>query len=90
MIGLDVRGPGGCQLTVEVSRAGIHSVVRGLPEDGVPVLHVSNAEISDMAQSGTARGLAKADWDLPEGMSAAELNELLLGALLPEVAGSRA
>ena len=89
-IGLDVLGPGGCQLTAEVSRAGIHSVVRGLPDDSVPVLHVSNAEISDMAQSGSARGLAKADWDLPEGMSAAELNELLLGALLPEVVGSRA
>ena len=89
-IGLDVSGPGGCQVTAVVSRAGIHSVVRGLPEDTFPILHVSNAEIAEMLQSTTAKNLAKGDWDLQEGMSAEALSELLLGAFQPDSVGSRA
>ena len=88
-IGLDVSGPGGGQLTASVSSAGIHSVVRGLTDETIPVLHISNAEIAELVQSGTSKDLAKADWDLPEGMSAAELSDLLLGALQPEAAASR-
>ncbi|MDA1230439.1 MAG: SDR family oxidoreductase, partial [Planctomycetota bacterium] len=86
-IGLDVVGPGGCQLTIEVSRAGIHSVVRGLPDESVPILHVANSALAELMQSGVAADLTKADWDLPEGMVASELSELLLGALQPESAG---
>ena len=89
-IGLDVSGPGGCQLTAVLSRAGVHSVVRGLPDDTCPVLHVSNAEIADMLQSGTVKSLADADWDLQEGMFSEALSELLLGALQPDSVGSRA
>ena len=88
-IGLDVSGPGGCQLTAVVSRAGIHSVVRGLRDDRCPVLHVSTAEIAEMVQSGTVKSLADADWDLPEGMSSEALSDMLLGALQPDSVGSR-
>ena len=89
-IGLDVSGPGGCQLTAVASRAGIHSVVRGLPDDTCPVLHVSNAEIAEMVQSGTVKSLADADWDLQEGMSSEALSDMLLGALQPDSVGLRA
>ena len=89
-IGLDVSGPGGCQLTAVLSRAGIHAVVRGLPDDTCPVLHVSNAEIAEMVQSGTVKSLADADWDLQEGISSEALSEILLGALQPDSIGSRA
>lgn len=65
-------------------------MVRGLPEDTFPVLHVSNAEIAEMLQSTTAKNLAKGDWDLQEGMSAEALSELLLGAFQPDSVGSRA
>ena len=88
-IGLDVSGPGGCQLTAIVSRAGIRSVVRGLPDETLPVLHVSTTEIAELFQAGTATDLAKADWDFPEGMSVAELSDLLLVALQPDVVESR-
>ena len=88
-IGLDVSGPGGCQLTVELSRKGIHSVTRGLPDDSVPVLHVSSSEIADIVHSGSVRDFKKPDWDLPEGMSSAELNLLLISVLQPEAVGSQ-
>ena len=88
-IGLDVSGPGGCQLTAVVSRAGIHAVVRGLPDDSVPVLRISNAEIAEVIQTGNGKSLATADWDVPEGLSCEILSELLLSALLPETVGSR-
>lgn len=86
-IGLDVSGPGGCQLTVELSPKGLHSVSRGLPEANVPVLHVASSEIAEIMQSGTVRDFKKADWDLPEGMSSAELNQLLVSVLQPEAVG---
>ena len=89
-IGLDVSGHGGCQVTAFVSRAGIQSIVRGLPDDTVPVLHISSAEVAEMVQNGAAKNLAKADWDLPEGTSASELSELLSGALQPEAVESQA
>lgn len=89
-IGLDVSGPGGCQLTAVVSRAGIHSVVRGLPDETCPVLHISNAEIADIVQSGTVKSLAHADWDLQAGLSSDALSDMLLGALQPVSIGSRA
>jgi len=88
-IGLDVSGPGGSQLTVELSTKGIHSVTRGLPGENVPVLHVSSCEIADIVQSGTVRNFKKADWDLPEGMTAAQLNQLLISVLQPEAVGSQ-
>lgn len=83
-IGMDISGPGGCQLTVNVSRNGIHAVSRGLPQGIAPVLHVKNSAIAEFIQSGNSTEFAKADWDLAEGISSRELSELLLGALNPE------
>ena len=88
-IGLDVVGPGGCQLTLHVCRNGVQSVARGLPNESSPILHIRNSVIAELLQSGNTAELAKADWDLPEGMTALELNEILLGALQPETAESR-
>lgn len=88
-IGLDVSGPGGGQLTASVSQAGIHAIVRGLTDETIPVLHISNADVAEIVQSGVTKDLAKADWDLPEGVSVAELSDLLLSALQPEAAASR-
>ena len=88
-IGLDVSGPGGGQFTASVSQAGVHAIVRGLTDETIPVLHISNAEIADIVQSGATKDLSKADWDLPEGVSVAELSDLLLSALQPEAAATR-
>jgi len=88
-IGLDVVGPGGCQVTLNVCRNGIQSVVRGLPNDAAPILHIKNSAVAELLQVGHTAEMAKADWDLPEGMTAQELNEILIGALQPETAGSR-
>ena len=54
-IGLDVSGPGGCQLTAIVSRAGIQSVVRGLPDETFRCCTFPVAEIAEMVQAGTAK-----------------------------------
>ncbi len=89
LIGLDVIGPGGCQLTLNVCGNGIQSVVRGLPDESAPILHIKNSVIAELLQSGSTAAMAKADWDLPEGMTVQELNEILVGALQPETAGSR-
>jgi hypothetical protein len=88
-IGLDVSGPGGCQLTLVISGAGVHSVVRGLPADSLPVLHISNAELAEVIHTGNGKSLAGADWDVPENFTVQALSELLLSALQPEAVGSR-
>ena len=88
-IGLDILGPGGSQLTLEVSRSGIHSVSRGLPHSDVPVLSISSDEIESVVKNAAGADLLRTAWDVSDPAVAQELSDLFLSALQPEEMVSR-
>jgi thioester reductase-like protein len=89
-VGLDVVGQGGAQLTIDLTRHGIHRVVRGLPDADVPVLRTTVTTLESVC-SGTAgaEDLA-AGWDCDDLALKQELSDMLAGALQSrEYASSR-
>lgn len=83
-IGLDILGPGGSQLTLELSRSGIHSVSRGLPQRDVPVLSISSDEIESVVKNAAGADLMRTAWDVSDPATVQELSDLFLSALHPE------
>ena len=81
MIGLDVHGPGGCQATLELSPSGLHSVHRGLPDQDLPVLRVSNADLESAILNQENASVVRQGWEGADAASAASLTTMLLGAL---------
>lgn len=80
-IGLDVIGQGGAQLTIEMSRQGIHRVGRGLPNEDLPVLRIANASFEALCSgSGNAEDLVRG-WDCDDVALRQELSEVLTAAL---------
>ncbi len=78
VIGVDLTGPGGTQMTLGLSRTGICSVERGLPETAAPVLRVTAEEFGSGIQAGAVQLFSQnSAWELPEGTQPAELAELL-------------
>jgi len=50
-LGLDITGPGGCQLTLQ-SHAGKYKLTMGLPTDDVPIIKVESEELQRLAEIG--------------------------------------
>ena len=90
LVGLDIVGPGGAQLTLELSRTGIHSVSRGLPEGDVPVLQISASEIEAAMKSSASSEIFCKGWDVNEPAVAKELTDLVLASLQSETVASEA
>ena len=89
-VGIDLAGPGGLQTTLELSREGVVSVDRGLPESATPVLRM-NAVDFGAALATQSRQIAS-HWENAGDHTPAELTEILLTALQTadrqEVAGT--
>ncbi|MFN9721261.1 MAG: SDR family oxidoreductase [Planctomycetota bacterium] len=80
-VGLDVIGQGGAQLTVEMSRRGIHGVDRGLPREDSPVLRISNSSLEAICSGrGNLEDLVNG-WDCEDITLRRELSEVLAAAL---------
>lgn len=86
LVGVDLTGPGGAQLTLQLSRAGLTHVQRGLPEHPAPILRLPVQEFVSAVESqgGSFQKLMSA-WDTT-GAAAQELTEMLVTAVLPEPA----
>lgn len=86
LIGMDLTGPGGCQATVEFSRQGIHKVVRGLPEESVPVLRLTARELEQMIRGRVSAGRLATAWE--DQAPSPEVVDCLLSCLAAETAVS--
>ncbi len=89
-VGIDVLGPGGCQLTLDLSSAGISSVRRGLRDGDTPVLHVTSEELASLVKSGVGAESLRRGWDLNDEAEAHELTEMLLAGLQTDAVASQA
>lgn len=81
MVGLDVYGPGGCQVTLELSPSGLHSVHRGLPDQDLPVLRVSNTDLESAIRNQENAATVRQAWEGADSELAASLTTMLLSAL---------
>ncbi len=85
MIGVDLTGPGGAQMTLTLSRHGGLQMVRGLPEEGVPVLNLSVEDfLKALRYPGGDRRVLITAWDAADGADLQECTELLLNCLCRE------
>ena len=89
-IGVDVLGTGGCQLTLDLSSAGVSSVRRGLPEGDFPVLRINSEELAAVVRTGVGTESLRQAWDLGDETAAQELTHLLLSSLPTEAIISQA
>jgi len=89
-IGVDVLGPGGCQLTLDLTSAGIRSVRRGLPDGDLPVLRINSDELAAIVRTGVGSESLRQGWELSDESAAQELTDLLLSSLQPEAITSQA
>jgi hypothetical protein len=88
-VGLDLLGPGGGQLTVQLSASGVQSTQRGLPDGDFPVLKISaSAFEAALNNEGDASQLIRG-WDVTDSAVARELTDMLVAAVQPEVSASR-
>lgn len=79
-VGIDLAGPGGVQATVEMSREGILSVERGLPETTtVPIFRMNTSEFGACIATGVKNSAG--NWENADPMTAAELSEMLFSGL---------
>ena len=81
--GLDLTGPGGGQLTLELSPSGLRSVTRGLVSGKIPVLTLSAEEFVAILTSDDSHdhSLMVNAWDVPNVAAARELTDRLLSCL---------
>jgi len=89
-IGLDVPGPGGAQLTLELTRNGILSVSRGLPEGGTPTLSLSAEDIESVIRNSAGADVLRNAWDVNDPILTQELSDIFLSAVHTEEIASRA
>jgi thioester reductase-like protein len=82
VIGLDVFGPGGAQWTVLLNQDGILSATAGLPEEGVPTLHLSTEALVSAAADPASAASLRNDWEPTEGIDTVALTELFLSAVV--------
>ena len=85
VIGLDLSGPGGGQLTLSLSSAGTLKTERGLPDGDKPVLRLTAEEFFQSIQAGSLDlSLIQRGWENVADDSAAELTQLLLACVSTE------
>jgi len=87
IVGVDLAGPGGGQFTLQLSQAGLHSVERGLPADDHSVLRTTAEQFAQVVNGAEGVQLNESEWETADGLSAAELTDLLLTHLTPAASG---
>lgn len=82
LVGLDLSGPGGAQMTLTLSPTGIRKLHRGLPDGDAAVLRMSTDDFAQSIQAGTAgvQTIVR-NWDVGSDGNAADLTQLLLRGL---------
>jgi thioester reductase-like protein len=90
VIGLDLAGPGGCQVTARLSRAGLLSVERGLPAGEEPVLELNADDFARVLDGDAGSDVLLRGWEGVEPAEARELSDLLVSALQREAVPSQA
>ena len=89
IVGLDVHGPGGCQATLELSPSGLHGVYKGLPDQDLPVLRISVADLESAMKNPESSSVINQGWEGVDSVSASSLTTLLLSALEPQTVEAR-
>ena len=89
MVGVDIHGPGGCQATLELSPSGLHSVHRGLPDQDLPVLRLSAADLDSAIRNSEQTAVVRQAWEGADSALADSLTTMLLAALEPQTVIAR-
>ncbi|MFO0974995.1 MAG: SDR family oxidoreductase [Planctomycetaceae bacterium] len=89
VVGIDVLGAGGVQLTLHLNGHSLVSVERGLPEGDVPVLTISSSELAAVSRGERPAEVLHAAWQNCTAEQARELSDAIAAGISPEVAGTR-
>ena len=81
VVGLNILGLGGAQLSLGLSPAGLVSVERGLPDNSSPVLTVTGVELTQVLSGEEDGSLLARAWENCTDAAAMELTEMLTAAL---------
>lgn len=89
VVGIDVLGSGGVQLTLHLNGQSLVSVERGLPEGDVPLLTISSSDLAAVSRGERSAETLHSAWQNCNANQARELSDVLAASVTSEVVGSR-
>lgn len=89
VVGIDVVGSGGVQLTLHLNGQSLVSVERGLPEGDVPLLTISSNDLAAVSRGERSAETLHSAWQNCNANQARELSDALAASVTSEVVGSR-
>ncbi|MBL8811130.1 MAG: SDR family oxidoreductase [Planctomycetaceae bacterium] len=89
VVGIDVLGAGGVQLTLHMNGQSLVSVERGLPEGDVPVLTISSNDLAAVSRGERPAEVLHAAWQNCTADQARELSDAIAAGITSEVVGTR-
>lgn len=89
VVGIDVLGAGGVQLTLHMNGHSLVTVERGLPEGDVPVLTISSSDLAAVSRGERSAEVLHAAWQNCTADQARELSDAIAAGITSEVVGTR-